>query len=86
MRPGDYVALELLELRLRLFQGELLISGRLLKHLSTCSDAMKAAAWRHGLDVRIEEPLGRVQVMRDDSLDELPCAGELQRCNLLRAG
>jgi hypothetical protein len=24
--------------------------------------------------------------MRDDSLDELPCAGELHRCNLLRAG
>jgi Bacterial transcriptional activator domain len=83
MRPGDNVAVELLELRLRLFQGELLVSGRLLKHLPACSDATKGAAGRHGLDVGVEELLRRVQIMCDDSLDELSCAGELHRRNLL---
>jgi hypothetical protein len=34
----------------------------------------------------IEELLGCVQVMGDDSLDELTCAGEIHRRNLLRHG
>jgi hypothetical protein len=85
MRPGNDVALDFLELRLRLFHGELLVSARLLKHLSASRDATKGAAWRHSFDIGIEQPLGRVQVMRDDSLDELACAGELHRRNLVSA-
>src|SRR4030095_1639989 len=47
MRPGNDVALDLLELRLRLLHRELLVSARLLKHLPACCDATKAAARRH---------------------------------------
>jgi hypothetical protein len=85
MRPGDDVALNILELRLRLFHGELLVSACLLKHLPARCDATKAAAWRHSFDIGIEQLFCRVQVMRDDSLDELSCAGELHRRNLVSA-
>ena len=54
MRAGNDVALNILELRLRLFYGELLVSARLLKHLPARFDAAKGAAWRHGFDIRIE--------------------------------
>src|SRR5919204_5940306 len=39
MRPGNDVALDILELRLRLLHGEFLVSARLLKHLPARSDA-----------------------------------------------
>ena len=54
MRPGNDVALKFLELRLRLFQSELLISARLLKHLPAGCAATKSAAWRHSFDIGIE--------------------------------
>jgi hypothetical protein len=54
MRPGDDVALKLLELRLRLFHGELLVSARLIKHLPARCDTTKSGARRHGLDIGIE--------------------------------
>ncbi len=85
MRPGDYVALEVLELRLRLFHGELLVSAGLQKHLPARRDAPKGAAWSHRFDIGIQELLGRVQVMCDDSLDELSCTSEPHRCNLVSA-
>jgi hypothetical protein len=85
MRPGNDVALNIFEHRLRLFHGELLVSARLLKNLPARCDAMKGAAWRHGFDIGIEQLFGRVQVMRDNSLDELACAGELHRRNLVSA-
>ena len=44
MRPGNDVALNILERRLRLFHGELLVSARLLKHLPARCDA-KLAGW-----------------------------------------
>jgi hypothetical protein len=85
MRPGNDVALTILELRLRLFHGELLVSTRLLKHLPARGDATKAAPWRHNFHIGIEQLFGRVQVTRDDSLDELSCSGELHRRNLVSA-
>ena len=57
VRPGDDVALSILELRLRLFQGELLVSPSLLKHLPACWDATKSATWRHGFYIGIEQIL-----------------------------
>jgi hypothetical protein len=54
MRLGNDVALNILELRLRQFYGELLVSDRLLKHLPTRRDAAKGAARRHGFDIVIE--------------------------------
>jgi hypothetical protein len=54
MRPGNDVALNILELRLRLFHGELLVSDRLLKHLPASRDATKGAARRHGFDIGIK--------------------------------
>jgi hypothetical protein len=83
VRPGDDVALDFLELRLCLFHGELLVSARLFKHLSARCDASKGAARGHGFDIGIEQLFGRVQVMRDDSLDELACASERHRRNLV---
>jgi hypothetical protein len=85
MRPGNDVALNILELRLRLVHGELLVSARLLKHLPARCDAAKTAAWRHSFDIGIEQLFGRVQVMRDDGLYELARAGELHRRNLVSA-
>jgi hypothetical protein len=85
MRPRNDVPLNILELRLRLFHSELLVSARLLKHLPARCDATKAAAWRHSFDIGIEQLFGRVQVMGDDSLDELACADELHRRNLVSA-
>jgi hypothetical protein len=60
VRPGNYVALNVLELGLRLFRGELLVSARLLKHLPARCDTTKGAARRHGLDIGIEERFRRV--------------------------
>jgi hypothetical protein len=54
MRPGNDVALDLFELGLRLFQGELVVSARLLKHLSARCNATKGAARRHRFDIGIE--------------------------------
>jgi hypothetical protein len=54
MRSRNNVASDLLKLRLRLFGGELLISARLLKHLSACRNAEKTAARRDGFDIGIE--------------------------------
>jgi hypothetical protein len=84
VRPGNDVALDVLELRLCLFQRELLVSARLLKHLSARCDATKGAARRHGFDLRVEQLFGRVEIMRRDSLYELTCTGELHRRNLTR--
>jgi len=53
-RPGNDVALDILELRLGLFHGELLVSARLLKHLPARCDATKGAARRHRFDIGIE--------------------------------
>jgi hypothetical protein len=75
MRPGNDVAFNILEFRLRLLQSELLISARLLKHLPAGCDATKRAAWRHSFDVGIKQPFRPLEVMRGDSLDELTCAG-----------
>src|SRR5262245_43417572 len=83
--PGNDVALNLLELRLRLFHGELLVSTRLLKHLPAGCDAAKGAARRHGFDIGIEQLFRRVEIMGHDSLDEPTCAGELHRRNLTPA-
>jgi hypothetical protein len=41
MRPGNDVALNILELRLPLLHSELLVSARLLKHLPARCDATK---------------------------------------------
>ena len=60
MRPGNDVALGVLELRLRLFHGELFVSARLLKHLPARRDATKAAARRHRFDIGIDQLLRRV--------------------------
>jgi hypothetical protein len=54
MRPGNEVALNILEFRPRLFHGELLVSARLLKHLPASCDATKCAARRHRFDIGIE--------------------------------
>src|SRR5215218_3191035 len=54
VRPGNGVALDLLELEPRLFYSELLVSARLLKHLPARCDAAEGAARRQGLDIRIE--------------------------------
>ena len=54
-RPGNDVALNMLELRLRLFHGELLIPTRLLKHLPARCDPANRATGRHGFDIRIEQ-------------------------------
>src|SRR5262245_26521608 len=83
MRPGNDIALNVLELRLRLFDGELLVSARLLKRVLAGCDATKSAARRHGFDIGIEQLCGRVEVMRDNSLDELACAGASHRRNLV---
>jgi hypothetical protein len=83
MRLRNDVALNFLELRLCLFDDELLVSARLLKRLSARADATKSAARRHGFDIGIKQRFGRVQVMRDDSLDELACPSELHRRNLV---
>jgi hypothetical protein len=85
MRPGDDVALNISELRLRLFHGKLLVSARLLKHLPARRDATKAAARRHRFDIGIEELRRRLELMRRDSLDELTRAGELPRRSLTPA-
>jgi hypothetical protein len=53
-RPGNDVALNLLELRLRLFHSELLVPTRLLKHLPARCDTTNRATGRHGFDTRIE--------------------------------
>jgi hypothetical protein len=53
-RPDNDVVPNVLELRLRLFHGELLVSARLLKHLTTCGDATKGATWRHRFDIGVE--------------------------------
>ena len=82
MRPGNDVALDLLELRVRLFRGELLISTRLLKHLTARCDATKGAARRHRFDIGIEQRFRRIEIMRDDSLDELTCVGEPHRVSV----
>jgi hypothetical protein len=54
MRVGNDVAVNFLELGLRLLQLELLVSARLLKHLPAGSDATKGAARRHRFDIGIE--------------------------------
>ena len=82
MRPGNDVALELLERRLRLFQGELLITARLLKHLPAGCAATKSAARRHSFDIGSKQPLRSLEVVRRHSLDEPTCASELHRPNL----
>jgi len=79
MCSGDDVALNILELRLRLFHGELLVSARLLKHLPARGDTTKGAARCHGFDIGIEELLRCLEIMRRNSLDELTCAGEPHR-------
>jgi hypothetical protein len=48
-------------------------------------DATKRAAWRHGFDLGIEQLFGRVQVVRDDSLDEQSSAAGSHRRNLVSA-
>jgi hypothetical protein len=60
VRPGNDVALNILELRLRLFHGELLVSARLLEHLPARGDTTKGAARRHGFDIGIEELFRRL--------------------------
>lgn len=52
---ANYVALSLLELGLRLFQGELVVPDRLLQHLPARRDATKGAARRHGSEPRVED-------------------------------
>ena len=78
MRPGDDVALDLLEDWRRLFRCELLVSDRLLEHLPARLDTAKGASRRHGFDIRVEERFGRIEIMRRDGLDELTRAGELR--------
>ena len=51
MRPGNDVAVKLLELRLRLFHGELLVSARLLEYLPARCDATKGVARGHRFDI-----------------------------------
>jgi hypothetical protein len=85
MRPCHDVALDILELGLRLFHGELLVSARLLKHLPASRDTTKGAARRHGLDIGIELLFRRLQIMRRHSIDELTGAGELHGRNVTPA-
>jgi hypothetical protein len=54
MRPGNDLAFDLLEITLRLFHGELLVSARLLKHLPARCDATKRAAGSRGFNFGIE--------------------------------
>jgi hypothetical protein len=82
MRPANDLTFNLLELRLRLFHNELLVSGRLLQDLLARGDATKRAARSRGLDVGVEELSCRVQIMCSDSLDEGAFECELHRCNL----
>ena len=77
MRPGEDVPFGLLELGLRLFHGELLVSDRLLQGVPARCEAMKRAARRHGFDIGVEHLFGRLEVVRDDSLHELTRTGEL---------
>jgi hypothetical protein len=51
MRAGNDVAVNFLERGLRLFQIELLVSARLLKHLLAGSDTNEGAARRHRFDI-----------------------------------
>ncbi len=81
VRPGDDVALSILELRLRLFQDELLVSASLLKHLPACWNATKSAAWRHGFYIGIEQLLRCLEIMRRDGFNELTCEGQLHLCH-----
>jgi hypothetical protein len=54
MRAGNDVAFNFLELGLRLFHLELLVSPRLLKHLLAGLYATKGAARRHCFNIRIK--------------------------------
>jgi hypothetical protein len=54
MCAGNEVAVNFLELGLRLFHLELLVSARLPKHLLAGLDATKGAARRHRFDIGIE--------------------------------
>jgi len=54
MRPGNDLAFNLLEITLRLFNGELFVSARLLKHMSARRDATKRAAGSRGFNIGIE--------------------------------
>ena len=77
VRTGNDVAVDVLELRLPLFHGELLVSARLLKHSPARHDASKGVARRHGLDIGIEQLVRRLEIMRRDSFEKPTCAGEL---------
>lgn len=57
--------------------AELFVTARLPKDLPARFDAMKGAARRHGLDTRIEQLFGRVQILRHDSRDELARSGNV---------
>jgi hypothetical protein len=85
VRPGNDVPLDVLELWLRLLDGELLVSVRLLKHLPACCDPTKGRTWRHGFDVGIEQRFRCLEIMGGDGLDELTCAGGVHRRNLTPA-
>jgi len=76
-RSGKDVAVDILEVGLRLFHCEPLVAARLLEHLPTRCDAMKRVARRHGLDIGVEQFLRCVEIVRRNGLDELTCAGEL---------
>jgi hypothetical protein len=54
MSPGNDLAFDLLEITLRLFHGELLVSARRLKHLPARCDATKRAAGSRGFNIAIE--------------------------------
>lgn len=77
--PGKDVAVNILELRLRLFHRESLVSARLLKHLPARRDATKGPARGNGLDTGVEELFRRLEIMRRNSFDELTCASGLHR-------
>ena len=81
LRPGRDVALDILQLRLRLFHRELLVSARLLKHLTARCDATKGPTRSHGFDTGVEELFRGLEFMRRNSFDELPCASVLHRRN-----
>jgi hypothetical protein len=77
MRPRNDFAVNLLELRLRLLNGELLVSARLLKDFPSGCDPAKRAALCDGFDIGIEEVFSCVEVMRRDCLDEPTCTREV---------
>ena len=63
----------------------LLVSACLLQDLPARPDATQGPAGSHDFDIGIEQPFGRLEVMRHDGLGERADPRELHRHNLASA-